>query len=144
MRHIKQFHSPTQVLIEMTPVFPLARMFLYKEEDYGGAALDHLRFKFSLTRNTRMSDSERWSTYQCDDFLLIYETAMGGVYNMTLMAKDIEFMTRLESSLEGANLMGDRMAVWGRSGGATNGKHHEQTNAQLYSTKDYPSLQSIN
>jgi hypothetical protein len=111
VRHTKQFHSPSQVLDELTPTFPQAQAYLYRDEDYALAALEHLRFRHVILKDSRLSNST-WATYSCSEFALIFEILAEGVHTITLMGKTVDSLEHLDQCLAKAGVMGERLRTW--------------------------------
>ncbi len=111
MRHIKQYHSPAQVLIEHTPAYPYTQAYLYKDDDYAKAAQDRLVFCYpTLKKQPRLSD-ELWFTSACDEMVVLND-GNGNVTVMTIMAKTFESLRVIVSHLENAKIQGERLSNW--------------------------------
>ena len=111
MRHQKQIHSASEVLVELTPLYPRMQAYLYRDDEYAQAALDHLRFDFGRLRPVKKDSDSVWSTLGCEDYAILVDTT-GGVTVMTLMSKTDVMLEELISSLQKGKLEGERLQNW--------------------------------
>jgi hypothetical protein len=111
VRHQKQVHTSSDVLVEFTPSYPHMQVYLYRDEDYAMAALERMRFENPrLNQQPRKSNSV-WHTHQCDDFTVILD-ATGGVMMMTVMTREYAKLEELISCLAENKLSGERLENW--------------------------------